>query len=95
MQILPVIGISPKVLEQEASVFGAPKQTVQNLLLLYKLFTSIEPTSKSDELGLHFFVTTSANFDKAKDFITETVPKIWAKLDNTFLSDLPSSVKVL
>ena len=94
MRILPVIGISPKALEQEVSVFGAPNQTVENLLLQYKLFSSIEPTSKSDELGLHFFVTTSENFDKAKDFIIETVPKIWAKLDNTFLSELPSSVKV-
>ena len=94
MRILPVIGISPKALEQEVSVFGAPNQTVENLLLQYKLFSSIEPTSKSDELGLHFFVTTSETFDKAKDFIIKTVPKIWAKLDNTFLSELPSSVKV-
>ena len=94
MRILPVIGISPKALEQEVSVFGAPSQTVENLLLQYKLFSSIEPTSKSDELGLYFFVTTSDNFDKAKEFIMETVPKIWAKLDNTFLTDLPTSVKV-
>ena len=88
MRILPVIGISLKALEQDVSAFGTPSQTDQNLLLQYKLFTSIEPTSKSDELVLYFFVTTSDTFDKAKDFIVETVPKIWAKLDNTFLTEL-------
>ena len=67
MRILPVIGpISPKALEQEVSIFGALNQTVENLLLQYKLFSSIEPTSKSDELGLYFFVTSSETFDEAK-----------------------------
>jgi hypothetical protein len=89
LRILPVIGISPKALEQQVSVFNGPSQSVHSLLLQYKLFTSLKPTTKSEELGMYFFVTTGPKFDKAKQFIIETVPKIWAKLDNTFLNELP------
>jgi hypothetical protein len=93
MRILPVIGISPKALQEKVAVFDGPPQKVLTLLQQYKIFTSIDYTSKSDELGLMIFVTTSGNFDKAKEFVNESIPKIWAKLSNTFLSELPVSVQ--
>jgi uncharacterized Zn-finger protein len=37
-------------------------------------------------------LTTNEHFERAKRFVTETLPKIWAKLDNNFLEDLPASV---
>jgi hypothetical protein len=51
VRILPAIGISPKALKEKLSVGEAPEQTVLKLLNQYHYFTSIEPTSKSDELG--------------------------------------------
>jgi hypothetical protein len=38
-------------------------------------------------------MTTNAMLDQAKMFITESLPQIWAQLDNTFLNELPESVK--
>jgi hypothetical protein len=90
---IPVIGISPKALKENITIGKSATQTVLSLLNQYHYFTSIEPTSKSDELGLYFFLTTNENFDKGKQFIRETLPKIWAQLDNTFLDELPTSVK--
>jgi hypothetical protein len=90
---IPVIGISPKALQETITIGQSGPQTVLNLLNQYHYFTSIEPTSKSDELGLYFFLTTSENFDKGKQFIKETLPKIWTRLNNTFLDELPPSVK--
>jgi type IV secretory pathway VirB10-like protein len=48
---------------------------------------------KSEELGLYFMLTNVKDFENAKKFVTDTLPKIWAKLDNTFLNELPPSVQ--
>jgi hypothetical protein len=88
-----VIGIFPKAMKEKLSAGTAPPETVLRLLNRYHYFSSIEPTSKSNELGLYFFLTTNEHFEKAKQFVIETLPKIWAKLDNNFLEDLPASVR--
>jgi hypothetical protein len=71
----------------------SPPQTVQSLLNRYSHFTSIEETTQSHELGKYLFMTTAAKFEKGKQFITNSIPQLWAKLDNTFLDELPSSVR--
>jgi hypothetical protein len=68
-------------------------QTVLSLLNRYSYFTSIETTSQSDALGKYHFMTTKVMFDQLKTFITDLLPQIWAQLDNTFLDELPESVK--
>jgi hypothetical protein len=68
---------------------------VLELLNKYQYFTSIEATTKSDALGLYFFLTTAEQFKQGKKFITEQIPKIWAQLQNNFLQELPESVKCL
>jgi hypothetical protein len=70
-----------------------PPETVRRLLNCYYYFSSIEPTSKSEELGVYFFLTTAEHFEQAKRFVMETLPRIWAKLDNTFFEELPASVR--
>jgi hypothetical protein len=90
---LPVIGISPKALQQKITTGTGPAETVLSLLNRYHYFSSIEPTTKSEELGLYFFLTTGEKFDQGMRFVTTTLPKIWAKLDNTFLDELPASVR--
>jgi hypothetical protein len=93
MRIIPVVGVSRKALQETIRVGNSPPQSVINLILKYKYFTSIEPTSKSTEIGLYFFVTTATLFDQAKQFTVETIPKIWSKLENNFLDELPPSIK--
>jgi hypothetical protein len=63
------------------------------LLNKYQYFTSIEATTKPEALGLYFFLTTAEQCEPGKKFITEQLPRIWAQLKNTFLEDLPESVK--
>jgi hypothetical protein len=70
-----------------------PEQTVMKLLNKYQYFTSIKATIKSEALGLYFFLTTAEQCESGKKFITEQLPRIWAQLKNTFLEDLPESVK--
>jgi hypothetical protein len=38
-------------------------------------------------------MTTEEHFSEAKKFVTDTLPKIWQKIDNTFLEELPASVR--
>ena len=94
--ILPVIdGMSPKALEQQVAMFNAPSQSVHSMLLQHQLFASIEPTIKSEELSLCFFVMTGPKFDnKAKEFFIKTAPESWTKVGNNFLTKLSPLVKV-
>jgi hypothetical protein len=66
---------------------------VLDLLNKYPYFSSIEATTKSDALRLYFFLTTNDQFDQGKKFVTEQLPKMWAKLERNFLEELPQSVK--
>jgi hypothetical protein len=93
VRVLPVIGISPKALKGMITAGDSAPQTVLSLLNKYPYFTSIEITSQSEALGKYHFMTTKAMFDQAKTFITESLPQIWAQLDNTFLDEMPESVK--
>jgi hypothetical protein len=93
LRVLPVIGISPKAMNEMIQVGASPPQTVRSRLNRYSHFTSIEETTQSHELGKHLFMTTAAKFDKGKQFITNSIPQLWAKLDNAFLDELPSSVR--
>jgi hypothetical protein len=70
-----------------------PPETVWKLLNIYPQFSSIEATGESEALGLHFFMTTEADYSNGKQFIIEKLPKIWTRLKNTFLSELPPSVR--
>jgi hypothetical protein len=38
-------------------------------------------------------MTTEADYNNGKKFIIETLPKIWTRLKNTFLSELPPSLR--
>jgi hypothetical protein len=82
---LPVIGLSPKAMKEIIQVGGSPVQTVLQLLNHYTHFSSIEPTSKLEELDLYFFLTTDKPLKKAKKFVMTTLLQIWVKLDNNFL----------
>jgi hypothetical protein len=93
VRVLPVIGISPKALKEMITAGDSAPQTVLSLLNKYPYFTSIEITSQSDALGKYHFMTTKAMFDQAKMFNTESLPQIWAHLDNTFPNELQESVK--
>jgi hypothetical protein len=92
--ILPVIGISPKALQQQiqAGTEAQPERLV-DLLNRYKYFTSIEPTTQSKKLGKYLFITTAAQFEEAKLWITTDLHQIWVTLDNTFIDELPDTVK--
>jgi hypothetical protein len=90
---LPVIGISPKALQQPITLGEAAPERLIDVLNRYKQFSSIEPTPQSDKLGKYIFITTAAQFDTAKAWINSDLPQIWAELDKNFLDELPTSVK--
>jgi hypothetical protein len=86
--VLPVIGISRKALKEKITVGNDPEpMSVLNVL-------NRQPTPQSDTIGKYFFLTTNDQFTQAKEFITNTLPQLWAKFDNTFLHELPASVQV-
>jgi hypothetical protein len=90
---LPVIGILPKALQQQIKLGAESPERLIDVLNRYKYFSSIKPTSQSEKLGTYFFMTTSAQFEAAKQWINSELPKIWAELDHTFLDELPTSVQ--
>jgi hypothetical protein len=71
----------------------SPPQTVLSLLNRHAHFSSIEAPAQSVSLGKYFFITTEQKYEKAKEFITDTLPEIGSRLDNTFLDELPPSVQ--
>jgi hypothetical protein len=87
--------MSPKALKEKIQTAGKENsdETVLELILRHRHFTSVEPTTKSEELGPCFFMTAGPHFDKVKEFITAQIPSVWEKLDNTFLDELPPTVK--
>jgi hypothetical protein len=90
---LPVIGVSPKALKEVIDLEnGQPPATLLEILDRYPQFTSIEATPQSATIGKYFFMTTSEKKEQGKTFITDTLPNLWAKLSNTFLTNFPSSV---
>ena len=90
VRVLPVIGISPKALLEKIQVGSDPAPvTVLEILNRYSHFSSIEATPQSEAIGKYFFLTTRPQFEQAKVFITETLPQLWAKLDNNFLTEPP------
>jgi hypothetical protein len=93
VRTLPVIGISPKALQQSISLGDSDPERLIDVLNRYKLFTSIEPTAQSEKLGKYFFITTSELFVAAKQWINTDLPLIWAELDQTFLNELPTSIQ--
>jgi hypothetical protein len=80
-------------MKEALSIDEAPAQTVLSVLNKYHYFTSIEPTSKSEELGLYLFLSTSKHFDQDKRIITDTLPKMWAKLENNVHNELSATVR--
>jgi hypothetical protein len=90
---IPVIGISPKALQQSIQ-FGedAPERLI-DVLNRYEYFSSIESTSLSGKIGKYLFITTNKKFEAAKTWIIQDLPKIWAELDHNFLDELPTSVQ--
>jgi hypothetical protein len=90
---LPVIGISPKALQQPITLGASDPERLIDVLNRYKLFTSIEPTVQSDKLGKHLFITASEQFDAAKQWIHTDLPLIWAELDHNFLDELLASIQ--
>jgi hypothetical protein len=93
VRVLPVIGISPKALKEMIKLGDQEPETVLSLLNRYSHFSSIEITPQSEKLGKYLFMTTADKFEKGKQFIQHSLPQIWAKLDNTFLDELPAMVK--
>jgi hypothetical protein len=95
VKVSPVIGISPKALKEKITVGNDPEPvSVLNVLNQCSHFTSMEPAPQSETIGKYFFLTTKNKFTQAKEFITNTLPQLWAKLDDTFLHELPASVQV-
>jgi hypothetical protein len=93
VRVLPVIGLHPKAMQELIQAGESPPETVWKLINRYPQFSSIEATGKSDALGLYFFMTNEANYKNGKEFIIQMLPKIWTRLKNTFLSELPPSVR--
>jgi hypothetical protein len=93
VKVLPVIGISPKALKETIQLGDAAPENVLSLLNRYSHFSSIEVTTQSEELGKYLFMTTTEKFEKGKQFIMHSLPLIWAKLENTFLDELPATVR--
>jgi hypothetical protein len=93
VKVLPVIGISPKALKETIQLGAADPETVLSLLNRYSHFSSIEITTQSEDLGKYLFMTTTDKFEKGKQFIMHSLPLIWAKLENTFLDELPATVR--
>jgi hypothetical protein len=94
IRTLPVIGLHPKAMTQMIQLSpDDPPATMYNQLKRYLYFTSIEPTSSSHTIGKYIFLTTKDDFIQAKKFIIETLPQLWNLLDNTFLDELPASVR--
>jgi hypothetical protein len=92
--VLPVIGISPKALQQHIKAgTEAQPECLIDLLNRYKYFSCIEPTTQSKKLGKYLFITMAAQFDEAKLWITTDLPQIWATLDHTFIEELPDTVQ--
>jgi hypothetical protein len=93
VRMLPVIGLHPKAMKAILQLGEEEPAEVITLIRRYPYFTSIEPTNTSESLGKYYFVTTHEHYDQAKNFITETLPQIWQLLDETFLDELPDSVR--
>jgi hypothetical protein len=93
IRAIPVIGISPKALQQSIQ-FGedAPERLI-DVLNRCEYFSSIEATSQSGKIGKYLSITTNEKFEAAKTWITQDLPKIWAELDHNFLDKLPTSVQ--
>jgi hypothetical protein len=92
-RVLPVIGLHPKAMAAMIQLDDGEESQVYSYIRRYQFFTSIEATQLSDKLGKYLFMTTEEHFLEAKKFITDTLPKIWQKIDNTFLEELPASVR--
>jgi hypothetical protein len=90
---IPVIGISPKALQQSIQFGESAPERLIDVLNRYKCFSSIETMTQSVKMGKYLFITTHNKFDAAKTWIINDFPKIWAELDHTFLDELPVSVQ--
>jgi hypothetical protein len=74
VKILPVIGISPKALQQPIILGNTPSERLIGVLNRYKYFSSIEPTSQSEKLGKYIFMTTETQFEEVKKWINSAGP---------------------
>jgi hypothetical protein len=92
-RVLPVIGLHPKAMSARIQLGDDEPADILTYTKRYPYFTSIKATNLSESLGKYLFITTAEQFTQAKHFITETLPKIWQKIDNTFLDELPPSVR--
>ncbi len=92
-RVLPVIGLHPKAMAATIQIGEDEPSQVLTYILQYPYFSSIEATQASESIGKYLFITTAEHFDEAKRFIIETLPKIWQQIGDTFLEELPISVR--
>jgi uncharacterized protein (DUF952 family) len=90
---IPVIGISPKTLQQQIQFGESAPERLIDVLNRYKYFSSIESTSQSEKIGKYLFITTNGKFDAAKTWIIHDLLKLWAELNHNFLDELPVSIQ--
>jgi hypothetical protein len=92
-RVPPAIGLHPKAMAAMIQLDDGEQSQAHSCVQRCPFFASIEATQSSDKLGKCLFMTTDEHFTEAKRFVTESSPKIWQKIDNAFLEELPASVR--